>query len=197
MLVIVLGSIAGRIVAGRMSGGAIGHQFDQRRTGAGARAFRRPLRYGINGEEIIAVDADAGDAVARTARCEGSLFAAGISLERRYGPLVVHHVEDDRRLIHRSEQQGMMEIGLRTAAFADPACGEMIFALDRRRHRPAHGLRELGRQIAGDRKDVAGFGVITHGQLAPLAHVTRVRQRLVHKIDQRNAARNLQPLVAV
>src|ERR1700730_6636461 len=143
MLLVVLGAVARRIIAGRMRRGTIGHQLDQRRSRAGARSFGRPLRHRIDGEKIVAVDADAGDAVTRSAGREGALLPAGIALESRYGPLIVDHIENDRRLVYGSEQQSVMKIRLRTAALADPARGKVVFALDRSRHRPAHGLRAL------------------------------------------------------
>jgi hypothetical protein len=61
-----------------------------------------------------------GHAIARAARREGTLLAAGVALEGRDGPLIVHHIEDHRRLIHRGEQQGVMKIRLGAAALADP-----------------------------------------------------------------------------
>ena len=197
MFVIVLGAVARRIVAGGMRGCAIGDQLDQRGPGAGARPLGRPLRHGIHRQEIVAVDADAGDAVTRTARREGALLAAGVALESGDRPLIVHDVQNDRRLVHRGEQQRVMKIGFGAAALADPTRRQMILALDRRRHRPANGLRKLSREIAGDGKNIAGLGVVHHRQLAALAHVAGVGQQLAHEIDQRNAARNLQPLIAI
>ncbi len=129
VLLVVLGAIASRVVAGRMRGGTIRHQLDQRRSGAGARPLRRPLRDRIHREKIIAVDTNSGDAVAGPARCEGALFAAGIALKGRDRPLVVHHVENDRRLVHGGEQQGIMEIRLGGAALARPARGQMVLPL--------------------------------------------------------------------
>ncbi len=56
---LVLWPVARRIVAGGMRCRAIGHQFDQRAATAGARAIRGPARRRVDGEEIIAVDAQA------------------------------------------------------------------------------------------------------------------------------------------
>src|SRR5216684_6057511 len=102
MLLVVLRAVARRIIAGRMRRGTIGHQLDQRRSRTGARSFGRPLRHRIDGEKIVAVDADAGDAVTRAAGREGALLPAGVALESRYGPLIVDHIENDRRLVDGS-----------------------------------------------------------------------------------------------
>ena len=82
VLPLVAGTIAARIVARRMRRGAIGEKLDQGRTVIGAGALGGPARYGIDGEEIVAVDADAGNAEADRARCEGRLLAAGDALAR-------------------------------------------------------------------------------------------------------------------
>ena len=73
----------------------------------------------------------------------------------------------------------------------------MVFALDGSGHRPAHRLRELRREIAGDGKQPRIATVIHHGQLPTLAHVAGVRQQLVHERYQRLTADHLQALVAV
>src|SRR5579863_4080021 len=73
---LVLGAILRRIVAGRMGAGAIGDELDQRRAAALARALRSPLRDRIDGEEIVAVDANPRDTVPRSALREGAMLAA-------------------------------------------------------------------------------------------------------------------------
>ena len=148
-------------------------------------------------QEIVAVDADAGDPIARTACGKGALLAAGIALKRGDGPLIVDNVENHRRLVNGSEQQCVVKIRLGAAAFANPPGRQMILAFDRRGHRPADRLGKLSRQVAGDGKDATRGRVIHDGQLAPLAHVAGVRQQLAHQIDERNAARDHQPLIAI
>ena len=90
-----------------------------------------------------------------------------------------------------------MKIGFGARAFADPARGQMVLALECCRHRPADGLRELRRQIAGNREQVPGTRVVHHRKLPPLAHVARVRQQLAHHVDQRGAADDVQALIAI
>ena len=73
----------------------------------------------------------------------------------------------------------------------------MVFALDRRRHCPANGVRVLRAEVAGDGKHVAVLAVIHDRQLAALAHVARVRQALAHHVDELHAAVHVQALVAI
>src|SRR3984885_5254507 len=96
VLLIVLGAIARRIVARGMCGRAVGHELDQGRSGAGARALCRPFSDRMHREEIVAVDTDAGDAVSRTTGRERALLPARITLERGDRPLVVDDVENRR-----------------------------------------------------------------------------------------------------
>ena len=114
------GPVFGWIVRGRVRPGAVGHPFDQRRPEVAARALGRPLRCRMDREKVVAVDAQRRDAAAHAARREGGALAAGNGLERRDGPLVVDHVEDDRRAVHVGEGQRGVEIGLGGGAVADP-----------------------------------------------------------------------------
>ena len=197
LLVVVLRAVTRRIVAGRVCRAAVGHVLDQGRACATPGPLGGPLRHRVHREEIIAVDADAGHAVARAARRKRALLAARETLEGRDRPLVVDDVQDHRRLVHRGKQHRVVEIGLGARALADPAHGDVVLALDRRGHRPAHGLRELGREVARDREDPPRRPVIHDGQLPALAHVARVRQQLAHQVHERPPADHVEPLVAV
>ena len=105
--------------------GAIRHELDQRRPGAHARTLGRPLRDGVHREEIVAVDANAGNAVARAARRERLGLTAGEGLERGDRPLVVDDVENDRRAIDLREQQRVVEVRFGRAAVAEPGGGDV------------------------------------------------------------------------
>jgi hypothetical protein len=72
------------------------------------------------------------------------VLAAGRTLERGDGPLVVDDVHDHRRLVDGGEQQAVVEVGLGAGALADPGGGDVVLVADGRGHRPAHRLRELG-----------------------------------------------------
>ena len=171
--------------------------FDEGRTVAGAGALRRPSRGGVHRKEIVPIDAQAGETQTRTACRERTLFAAGKALEGGDRPLVVDDVEHHRRAIDLGEQHRVMEIGFRRAALADPRRGDVLFALDRRRHRPADRLRVLRRKIAGDREQTTRRIVVHHGQLPALAHVAGVGEQLAHEIEHRGTATDEEPLVAV
>ena len=197
LLVVVLRAVAGRIVAGRVRRAPVGHVLDQGRARAAPGPLGCPLRHRVHGEEIVSVHADPRHPVAGAARRKRALFAARESLEGRDRPLVVDDVEDHRRLVHRGKQHRVVKIGFGARAFAQPAHGNVVLALDRCGHRPADGLRELGREVARDREDPPRRPVIHHGQLPALAHVARVRQQLAHQVDERPPADHVEPLVAV
>src|SRR5439155_12705744 len=76
VLPLVLGTVAGRVVARRMRRGAVGEQLDQRRAVIGAGPLRRPLRRRMDREEIVAVDPEASEAEADRAGREGRRLAA-------------------------------------------------------------------------------------------------------------------------
>ena len=90
-----------------------------------------------------------------------------------------------------------MEVPFCSGAIADPPHGDPAVALDRRAHRPAHGLRKLGPEIAGDREEAMLLVRVHDRQLPALQLVARVRVDLAHHLRQRIAARDEQPLLAV
>ncbi len=190
-------AVSGRIVGSRMALGAIGEELDQGRALVGARAVGRPAHGGVDRERVIAVDAKSGDAVADGALREGRALGAGDPGEARDRPLVVHRREDDRHVVDRGEGQRGMEVAFRRRAVADPAHRDPAVALDRRRHRPADRLRELRAEIAGDREEAVVLVRIHDRQLAALQLVALVRVDLVHHVDERIAARDEKPLLAI
>ena len=193
----VLGPVGGRIVRGRMALGAIGEELDQGRAQIGARPVGRPAGRGIDGERVIAVHPEAGNAIADRARREGGEIAAGDAAEAGDRPLVVDDVEDHRRAIDAGEGDGVVEIALGGRAVADPAGGDPAVALDRARHRPADRLRILGAEIAGDREEALLPVRIHDRQLAAFQLVALVRVDLVHHLDERIIARDQQALLAI
>ena len=60
-----------------MAFGAVGEMLDQRRAAVAARPVGRPLGRGIDGQRVVAVDAQAGDAIADRAGGEGRRLGAG------------------------------------------------------------------------------------------------------------------------
>src|SRR3546814_574507 len=82
---VVAGAVFGRIVGSRVRPGPVRDPFDQRGPQVAAGALGGPLRGRINGQEIIAVDAQRGDAAAPAPPREGGAFAPGKGPERRDG----------------------------------------------------------------------------------------------------------------
>ena len=190
-------AVAGRVVGGRMALGAIGEELDQRRAAVRARALGRPLHRGIDRERVIAVDAQAGDAVADGALGEGRALGAGDAREARDRPLVVDHREDDRRIVDRGEGHRASGSRPRRSRRRRSSPCDAAVALDRGGHRPADRLRELGAEIARDREEAVRLVRIHDRQLAALQLVAFVRVDLVHHLDQRIAARDEQALLAI
>ena len=62
VLAFVAGPVAGGVVARRMRRNAVGEELDQCRPDIGPRPFGGPASDGMDGEKIIAVDPDAGNA---------------------------------------------------------------------------------------------------------------------------------------
>ena len=175
----------------------VGEEFDQGRAEIGAGAVGGPAGGGVDGERVVAVDPQAGNAVADGAGGEGGELAAGDPGEGRDRPLVVDDVEDDRRAIDPGEGAGGVEVALGGRAVADIAGGDPAVAADRRGHRPAHRLRELGREVARDGEEAVRVGRVHDRQLAALQRVAAVRIDLAHHLDERIVAGDEQALLAV
>src|SRR5690349_17080000 len=86
-----------RIIGGRVRTGAVGDPFDHGRAETAARTFGGPGRGGIDGDEVVAIDPQGGNAATDATTGEGGGFTTGNRLERGNRPLVVDHVEDHRR----------------------------------------------------------------------------------------------------
>src|SRR5690606_7161764 len=70
-------AIDARIVRGRMALGTIGEELDQRRPGIRAGAVGRPALGGVDRKRVVAVDAQAGDAVALRPSGKGRALSPG------------------------------------------------------------------------------------------------------------------------
>ncbi|MNE22513.1 hypothetical protein D3C80_1157290 [compost metagenome] len=143
-----LGAIGTRIVRGGMGADAIGHIFDQRRAEIAACPFHRPARHGINGEIIIAVDPECGNAEAQPACRKGAGTTARNALKGGNGPLIVDDIENDRGLVGGGEDQRGVEIRLRRRTVANPRSRDFRIAFDGRGHRPANRLHILRGEVA-------------------------------------------------
>ena len=144
LLVVVLRPIARRIVAGRMRGGAIRDVLDQRRARARARALGRPLRDRVHGEEIVAVDANARESrsPARARRTSAASPPA-----KPWNVEIAHWLLTMLRITGAWYTEANSIAWWKSASALEPSPIQLaamcVFALDRRRHRPAHGLRKL------------------------------------------------------
>ena len=190
-------AILGGIVGGGVPLGAIGEMLDQRRALVGPRPLGGPLRGGINRQRVIAVDAQARNAIADRTRGKGRRLRACKTGEAGDRPLVVDDVHDDRRTVDGGEGTGRVEIALRRRTLAAPNRGNAGVALGGRGHRPANGLRILRRQIARDREETSLFRGIHDGQLLAAQPIRAVGIDLVHHVGERPVARDQQPLLAV
>src|SRR4051794_13406219 len=180
-----------------MALGAIGEELDQRwsivRPGAlGSPSYRRKDR-----ERVIAVDSKPGDPVSDGALSKGRSLGSSDPREARDRPLVIHRREDDWDVVNRSEGHRAVEITLGRGSVAYPAHGGAAVALDRGAHRPADRLWELGREIAGDRKEAVCLVRIHDRQLAAFELVAFVRVDLAHHLRQRIPTGDEQSLLAV
>ena len=180
LLRLIARTVARRVIARGMRRHAISHQLDERSAMALARTFSGPTRRGIHGKKVVTIHTQARNAIPRAARGKRRRFTRSKALKGGDSPLVVHHVQHARRAVRAGEQQRMMEIGFGAGALANPTRRHMVFALDGRSHGPTHCLRKLRGQVARDRKQAGRARVIHDGQLPALAHITRVRQQLVH-----------------
>ena len=149
-------AIGGRIVGRAVPFDAIGEMFDQGRAAIGAGAVCGPARGGIDGQHVIAIDAQPGNAIADRAGGKGGRLCPGKAGEAADRPLVVHHIHDDRGAIDAGEGAGRVEVALRGRALAAPGGSDAGIALGRARHRPAHSLGILG----GEVKDLLLLDVI-------------------------------------
>src|SRR5712692_2579035 len=139
-----------RIIARRMSFGAVGEQLDQGWPEIGPGALAGPHRGGVDCEKVVSVDAQPGYPEAYCPRRKSRVLSVGNAMILRDRPLVVDDIQDDRRVVDRGEGQGVMEVGFRGRALADPGRGDAPVTLVGRGHRPADGLAELGAEIAGN-----------------------------------------------
>src|SRR5690606_21654133 len=115
-----LRTIGGRIVRRGMRADAIRDVLDQGRAEIRAGAVDRPFRDRVDGEIVVAVDAQRRDAEAESARGEGARAAARDALESGDRPLVVDDVQHDRRAVRRREDERGVEVGFGGGAVADP-----------------------------------------------------------------------------
>lgn len=180
-----------------MPAGAIGHIFHDGRAEIAPRAFDRPFRHRMDGQIVIAIDAQRRNAEAVAPRRKSAGTAARNALKGGNSPLVVDDVHHHRGLVGRGEDQCGVEIAFRRRAVTDPCGGNLRVVADGRCHRPADGLRILRRQIAGNGEKAMLFRGIHHRKLAAFQRVLLVGEYLVHHRDEGIVVRDEKARLAV
>ena len=135
-------AVAGGVVGRGVRVHPVGEGLDEHGPVAGAALLERPAADGEAGEHVVAVDADAGEAVALRALVQRH---AGLPLGGLGdGPLVVLAVEDDGRVVHRRPDEALVHVALAGGAVAEEAHGGLgVGAV-------AHlGLELLAHRVAG------------------------------------------------
>src|SRR3954452_86632 len=171
------------------------HRLEQRRAAAVERALARPARGLEHRLGVVAVDADAGEAVGLRAldRVDRELRAG----RRRVGVLVVLEDEDDRQPLHAGPVHRLVEVAARGRAVAEPRdrAAALVAQLERHRHpgRDEHHVRQHRDHPDAAEPEVAevDVAVATAGDPALPAHV------LAEDARGRDAADEVRAEVAV
>ena len=149
VLDVVVEPVAGRVVGRGVGTHPVGVGLDERRALAVAGALQRGLRDDVRREDVVAVDADAGEAEAERALVERDPRLALDRLGDR--PLVVLAEEHDRGVVGRGEDERLVDVALAGGAVAEVgdhgrvavgvAGADGAVALDA--HRVAGGVQRL------------------------------------------------------
>ncbi len=111
VLEVVAHPVAGRVVGGGVRTHPVGVRLDEGRALAVAGALQRRLRHGVRREDVVAVDAHAGEAEAERALVERD---AGLALDGLGdGPLVVLAEEHHGSVVRRREDEALVDVALR------------------------------------------------------------------------------------
>src|SRR3954451_12203046 len=194
LLDLLLGHVL-HVVVGGVAVHAHRHRLDQRRAVAVQRALARLARGLEHRLGVVAVDADAGEAVGLRAldRVDRELRAG----RRRVGVLVVLEDEDHRQLLHAGPVHGLVEVTARGRAVAEPGdrAAALVAQLERHRH-PGRDEHHVGQHR--DHPDAAepevpevDVAVAPAGDAALAAHV------LAEDAGGRDAADEVRAEVAV
>jgi len=166
---------------------AIGDGFDEGRAFAVARAFDCGLGDGVDGEDVVAVDAHGGHAIGLALlrdRLRRALLADG----HRDGPLVVLAEEDARRAVDRGEVHPAVEVVGRRRAVAHVAEHDDVVAARLGCHRGADCVADLRADHGGHAVVVALLERVVARHLPALAAVVAVADQLVDRLAERQAA---------
>ena len=169
------------VVGGGVHAEAIGQALDERRAVAAPGAFDRLAHHVDDGEEIVAVDLHAGEAVGD--RLLRNRRRRRLQLARRGNrPVIVLAEEDDRRLDDAGEIGGLVKVALRRGALAEVDDDHIVFALEAEAPAETDGVRDLAGDGGVERQH---FHAGMDAEAERAAHVPEKR------LDQRQAVMQL------
>ncbi len=151
-----------------MADGAVGLRLDQGRPAAGPRPLDRLLGHLMDGEHVVAVDGDAGNAVGRR-------LGGDIGVERRHadrrrrGVEVVLADEDGGRLLHAGEVDRLVEAGVVDRAVAEEGDADAAGLAEQGADADARGVADAGADDAVGAEQADRAVVEMHGAAAAAA----------------------------
>ena len=159
--------------------GTIGLGLDQRRPLAGAGALGGFLHRQPDREDVIAVDGNAGHAVA--AGLAGHLGIERDGLERRGGGVeIVFAHEDRRRVVHRGEVEALVKGAVIDRAVAEKGDADIVAALLPGAHADADGMTDAGPDNAIGAEQADRLVIKMHGAAAAAADAVGLAEQFGH-----------------
>ena len=176
-----LGAVgAGDRVALVMADRAIGLGLDQRRALAGTGARGRLGHHLPDGDDVVAVDGDAGNAIGRRAgRDLGVQRRRGERRRRRIE--IVLADEDRRRLLDAGEVERFMEAAMVGGAVAEEGDADVVAAPRAGRHAGADGVADAGGDDAVGAEQADRAVIEMHGAAAAAAAAVALAEQLRHQ----------------
>ena len=175
-----------------MEGHPVGHRLDQCRAVSGAGSGDSLGGHLLHGEEVVAVDLKAGEAVAE--RTVGEAAGALEFARCRDRPLVVLEKEDDRRAGDPGQVHRLVEVALRGGALADVGHHDAFLFLDLETPGDADRVRELGREGDLRRQHLDVVGDAAGDGVAGEVHEVLLEREAVHQHGRQLAVLGHQPV---
>lgn len=138
---LLVGAVLGRVVGRGVGAHPVRERLDQHRPLAPARPLQRGAGHRQTGQDVVAVDPDAGEAVPLRALVERHphLLLGGLG-DR---PLVVLAEEDDRGVVDRGEGERLRDVALAGGAVAEVGDHGAVGAVLRHPHGVTDGVQGL------------------------------------------------------
>src|SRR5438445_3259843 len=191
-----LRAVVGQVRAHAVAAPAIGHRLDQRRTRARARPRHGRLRRLVDGEDVVAVHADAGDAVG--GRTPGDGLARGRPRARRRERVLVVLAEvDDRQLPDGGEVERLVDHALVGAPVAEERDDHAVRATDAVGERRSRADGQAGGHDAVTAEDVEVEGGDVHRAAETAAVAVDAAEQLGHHAVHARALGDAVPVAAV